>query len=142
MAAGTVKTNAGRALSTGLLSAQAGLVIPNYMGVGSGTTTPTNADTILQTEPPAGWTTGYARVSCAPTQGTTPSPPGPPPGNVPNDTLQWQATFIANAAITINEVGIFNASSAGTLYIRSVFTTGYAMVAQDQLIITVQEQQT
>jgi hypothetical protein len=132
--AGTSKSNAGRALTTGLLSAQAGLTIPNYMGVGSGSSGPTPADTTLGTEPPTGWTTGYARVSAVPT-----NVPGTP---VPNDTLQWQATFIANAAITINEVGIFNASSAGTLYIRSVFTTGYAMVAQDQLIITVQEQQT
>jgi hypothetical protein len=133
MAAGIAKTNAGRQQTTALLGQIAPVpAIAGYMGVGSGTNTPAVTDTALQTEFVTGTWAGYARAACTPTQITT---------SVAADTLQWQATFTAPSAVTINEVGVFNATTGGTLYIRNVFASGYALGAQDQLILTLTEQQ-
>lgn len=135
--AGIIKTDAARNQTTMLIG---GLTpappIPSYMGVGSGATSqvPARGDTALGTEGPASWT-GYARASCPPTQVV-----GTP---VPGDTLQWQTTWTAPAAVTITEVGIFNSPTVGSgvMYIKNVFASGYPLANQDQLILTITEQQ-
>lgn len=92
----------------------------SHMAVGTGTTAAANSQTALVTE--------SARVALTSTTQVTTT--------TTNDAIQYVATFnpgTATAAIT--EAGIFNASSAGTMLARTVFSV-INKGANDTLTIT------
>jgi hypothetical protein len=91
-----------------------------HMGVGSGTVAVAPADTTLGTQL-------GTRATVTPTNTTV---------TVTNDTIQYVATFSAgNGTGAVTEAGIFNASSAGTMLCRTVFSV-INKGADDSLTIT------
>lgn len=78
----------------------------DYIAIGSGSTSPVAGDTALETE--------VERQSATGTQITT---------SVTDDTAQLQTTFSFTGTETLNETGIFNAASTGTLFARQTFST-------------------
>jgi len=92
----------------------------SHMAVGSGSATEAAADTALGTQ--------LARVSLDSTSLVTTT--------ATNDAVQYVATFAAGTGTgAITEAGIFNASSAGTLLCRTVFSV-INKGALDTLVIT------
>lgn len=85
--------------------------LPTYMALGSGSTTPTGADTALESELAV---SGLTRTSTTPVQATT---------TVTNDSVKWDVTFSALGSASVSEVGIFDASSGGNMLCRRVFST-------------------
>lgn len=75
-----------------------------YIGAGTGTGTPAKGDTTLGTEV-------GSRVSATKTQASA-------------DTILLQASWVYDASRNITEVGLFTASSSGTLIQRHVWVTG------------------
>jgi hypothetical protein len=112
-------TNLGLAYFTSRAISAAQNVI-SHMAVGSGSTAPSGANTTLVTE--------MARVALtSATQVTT---------TVANDSVQYVATFGSGVATgVIQEAGLLNASSTGTLTNRTVFGT-ITKDAGDTLTIT------
>lgn len=116
MANGQVVTNYARTQISALIAGKT-----FYLGVGTGTTTPANADTALTTEVTTaalGGTATYARASMTSnTQATT---------TVTNDTATQVATYTnpttAANTIAVTEVGIFDALSAGNMWFHAVFS--------------------
>jgi hypothetical protein len=92
----------------------------SHMAVGSGSATEAAADTALGTQ--------LARVSLDSTSLVTTT--------ATNDAVQYVATFAAGTGTgAITEAGIFNASSAGTMLCRTVFSV-INKGALDTLVIT------
>lgn len=96
-------------------------------GTGTGTYTVSASQTVASTT-----ITGTSRPATTASNVTT---------TVTNDTAQWVATFGANVGTgAINEAGIFNATTAGTMLCRTVFGGGTGGVinklASDTLTIT------
>jgi hypothetical protein len=84
-----------------------GSAVMSHMGVGTTNTAPATAQTTLSAEI-------GTRASVTPTRVTT---------TVTNDTAQYVATFAAgNATGALVEAGLFNASSAGTMLSRVIFS--------------------
>lgn len=102
--AADVVTNAGRGHIAGLLSNT--VTAPaNYFGnVGTGGSTAAVADTTLDTE------VATARITATATRVTT---------TVTNDTAQFVFTFTSASTQTIQNAGVFNASTSGTLVQKS-----------------------
>jgi hypothetical protein len=95
-------------------------VAMTHMGIGTGVTAVGPTQTTLVTE------TG-TRSAVSPTNTTV---------TVTNDTIQYVATFAAgNGTAALTEAGIFNASSAGTMLCRTVFSV-INKGADDSLTIT------
>lgn len=91
----------------------------DYMGLGTGTASPTSGDTALQTELVGG---GYSRQS----------------GTVTSSSNVWQnvVSFApGNGTGAITEAGLFSASTSGTMFARQVFSA-YNKAAGDTLTIT------
>lgn len=91
----------------------------DYMGLGTGSTSPAAGDTALQTELSGG---GYSRQA----------------GVITSSTNVWQNvdTFSpGNGTGAITEAGLFSASTSGTMFARQVFSV-YNKAAGDTLIIT------
>lgn len=65
---------------------------------------------------------GLARVAATVTQQTT---------NVAGDTTQWFASWTATATKAIREVGLFNAASGGTMFLRHIMGRPWNVVATD-----------
>jgi len=126
----TVKTNAGRAIATNLITGLGGTV-PNFIAIGSGAGTAAVADTTLFTEYTTGTWAGYARVNATPTRTTT---------SVTNDTSRWNASFTAGAAQTVTNAGNFDALTVGNLFIKGDFT-GIVLANGDSISITITDQQ-
>lgn len=132
MANGQVVTNSARSAASAYF---AGLT--TYMGVGTGTTTPTNADTALGTEVTTaalGGSGTYTRPTTTNTQQTT---------SVANDTFQAVATWTNPSAsantIGVTESGIFTLVSSGVMYFRAVFSVinvapGFGITGTQQVI--------
>jgi len=92
----------------------------SHMAVGSGSVAAAAADTALGTQ--------LARVALDSTSTTTTT--------ATNDAVQYVATFAAGTGTgAITEAGIFNASSAGTMLCRTVFSV-INKGALDTLVIT------
>lgn len=89
-----------------------------YIGWGTGTNAAAKGDTTLQTE------ASETRVSTTDTQ---------PSSNI----FQSVATITADGSKTISEMGLFSASTSGTLVIRGVFT-GIPVTVGNQIQFTVQ----
>ena len=94
-----------------------------FLGTGSGTNAAAPGDVALQTENNSN---GFVRAAAAVTRATT---------NFANDTLQLVETRTATGAVTVAEVGVFNAISAGTMLGRKVITPR-VYASTDQLTVT------
>jgi hypothetical protein len=100
-------TSAGLA-QLALLAGDATAVPFTYLAVGTDDTAVASTDTALGAEITD---TGLARASATVTRTTT---------TVSNDTLRLTHTWTATGVKTIEEVGIFNASTAGTMLGRKL----------------------
>ena len=123
----TVLTTVGKGLVTSFLTGLGSPVVPQYVAIGSGSTTAVVADTALTTEYTTGTWTGYARIAGTATQTTV---------TVTNDTAQWVATWTAGAAQTVAEAGNFTLSTVGLLFVHGNFT-GIALSSGDSLQVTI-----
>lgn len=115
-------TTAGKtALATLLNSASAGTTLVTHMGFGSASTAVAAGDTTLGTELSGN---GYARVAVTRSN---------PSGNV----IQYQATLTGiTVSTTVQEAGLFSASTAGTLFAHQLTGAVTLSSASDSLQIT------
>ena len=90
--------NAGLA-QLALLAGDASATPFTYLALGSGTTAVAASQTALATEIT---TSGLARAAATVSQTTT---------TTTNDTLQLTYTWTASGSVTVEEIGVFNASS-------------------------------
>lgn len=102
----TVLANAGKAIITNRVKGSG--TEPNYVAWGTGAGTAAIADTTLFTE------SAEARVAGTSTQQTT---------TVTNDSYQVVATMTASATRAITNAGLFDASTAGNLFVKGDFAT-------------------
>lgn len=101
----TVFTNAGKAIVTNRLKGSG--TEPAYVAIGTGAGTAAAADTTLFTEV-------ETRTLGTSTQQTT---------TVTNDTYQSVGTVTATAGRAVTNAGLFDASSAGNLFMKGDFST-------------------
>lgn len=97
--------NAGKNALAGLFYGEGGINAFKYVAVGSGTNAPQATDTALQSE-----ITGYGLARTLATGSRT--------DNETTLTASWNVT----GSVTVSESGIFNASSAGTMFARVTFS--------------------
>lgn len=106
-----VITNAGLAAIAGLVGNTGSITAFSYLAVGTSGSGPTDATkTTLVAEITD---TGLERASATVSRSTT---------NQTNDTLQFDKVWTATGSKSILEVGVFNASSSGTMLARKVIT--------------------
>lgn len=105
-----IVTNAGKA-QLALLAGDATAIPFTYMAVGTSNTAVSATDTTLTAEIVD---TGLARAAGTVSRTTT---------TVTNDTLQVTYTWTASGSKTIEEIGVFNASSAGTMLSHALTTS-------------------
>lgn len=103
-------TNAGFA-QLALLAGDASATPFTYIAVGTSATAPAVTDTTLTAEIVD---TGLARVAGTVSRVTT---------TVTNDSYRITTTWTASGSKTIEEVGVFNASSAGTMLSHALTTS-------------------
>jgi len=104
----TLLVNNGRAIVTNRIKNGAtGATEPNFVAWGTGAGTTAQADSSLFTE------TG-SRVSGTSTQQTT---------STTNDTYQVIGTQTAGGSLAITNAGLFDASTAGNLFVKGDFST-------------------
>lgn len=115
-------TSAGKA-QLALLAGDASATPFTYLELGTSST----AVSVGQTALIAAITdTGLARAAATVSRVTT---------TVTNDTLQLVYTWTASGSKTIEEVGVFNAASSGTMLSRAL-TTSRILVNNDTFIVT------
>lgn len=117
-------TNAGKALIASL-AGDAAAVPFTYLAVGTSTTAVAATDTTLTAE---STTLGMGRAAATISRVTT---------TATNDTLQAVHTWTASGSITIEEVGLFNDPTAGTM-LGHALTTSKILVTSDTLTVTYQ----
>lgn len=105
--------------------------VQQYIGWGTGTTAEAATQTALVTEDSAG-SPAYARATGTVTTQTT---------TVTGDTQKVVGTIISNGTKTIAEMGLFDATTAGVMLCRAVFT-GIPVVLNDSIQGTFLYQQT
>ncbi len=115
-------TSAGKALLASL-AGDASAVPFTYLALGTSNTAPAIGQTTLIAEITD---TGLARAAATVSRVTT---------TVTNDTLQLVYTWTASGTKTVEEVGVFNAASSGTMLSRALTTTRN-FVANDTYIVT------
>lgn len=113
----------GKALAAGRLGASGAPAAVGWTAIGTGASAAAAGDTALGAEIT---TNGGARAANTPSLVTT---------TVTNDTAQFVNTFTFSGSFAITEAGLFNASSAGTLAARQVFSA-INVVSGDTLQIT------
>lgn len=105
MATGQKWTDVGQAFAIDQLDDNTASASPTYyIGWGSGSTTPAVGDTALVSE------NAEARTQIVAGSQTQPAA----------DTIRWVGTIVATGSRTVQEVGLFSASAAGSMYIRIV----------------------
>ena len=104
-------TNAGLAELANLAGDVSTPAAFTYLAVGTDNTAPAASQTALQAEITD---SGLARASATVTRQTT---------NVTNDTLQLVEAFSVSGTKTVEEAGIFNAASSGTMLGRALTST-------------------
>lgn len=117
-------TNAGKA-QLALLAGDASATPFTYLAVGTSATAFAASQTALQAEVTD---TGLARAAATVSRVTT---------TVTNDTLQLTYTWTASGTKSLEEIGVFNASSNGTMLGRALTGTK-GMLNGDQLVATYQ----
>lgn len=119
-----IVTNAGKA-QLALLAGDSTATPFTYIALGTSTTAVAATDTTLTAEIVD---TGLQRVSGTVSRVTT---------TVSNDTYQVTKTFTATGSKTVEEVGVFNASSAGTM-LSHALTGSKSLSNLDTLAVTYQ----
>lgn len=114
--------NAGLA-QLALLAGDATATPFTYIAVGTSTTATAGSQTALSAEITD---SGLARVAGTVSRITT---------TVTNDTYKITTTFSVSGTKTVEEVGIFNASSSGTMLSRAL-TTSKALASGDEFTVT------
>lgn len=115
-------TNRGKGTITNRLQATTPAdAIPQYLAWGTGTTAEAATQTALVTA------AAEARVAATLSQQTTTST---------NDTLRAVGTITSASGQTISELGMFDATTAGNMFLRGVFT-GVALLSGDSIAFTV-----
>ncbi len=102
-------TNAALAELSGLAGNTGSKTAFTYLANGSGSTAFAASQTALVSENDN--TYGFGRASATVAQATT---------TQTNDTLKLTKTWTATGTVSVRELGIFNASSSGTMLARSV----------------------
>jgi hypothetical protein len=118
MPASTAVVNAGRAIITNRIIGSG--TEPKYVAIGTGTTAVALTDTTLGGEVETRATGTSSRTTTSTT----------------NDTYQVVGTVTATASRTIGEVGIFDASSSGNLFVRGVLASTVSLASGDTLTVT------
>jgi hypothetical protein len=103
----TVLTSAGKAITTNRIKGAG--TEPSYVGVGVGATTAARTAVVGDT---ALSTAVESRVAGTSTQQTT---------TVTNDTYQVVGTVTATASRAVDEAGLFDAASAGNMFLSATF---------------------
>ena len=116
-------TNASLAVISGLVGNTGSQTAFTYLAVGTDSTAVSNAHTALQAEITD---SGLARASATVSRATT---------TQTNDTLQLVKTWTATGTKTIQEIGIFNDASAGTMLARAL-TGGQAVINTNVITAT------
>lgn len=117
-----VFANTGKAITTNRVKNGAtGATEPNYVAWGTGAGTSAATDTTLFIE------ASEARVAGTSTQQTT---------TTTNDAYQVVGTITADAAKTITNAGLFDAATAGNLYVKGDFT-GIVLALNDSIQFTI-----
>lgn len=116
-------TNAGKAGVASRINGAGGLAQFDYLAIGTGTAAAAAGDTALGAEITTG---GGARALATTSRVTT---------TVTDDTAQNVLTYNFTATLAVTECGVFNASSAGTLLARQVFSA-VNVVSGDSLQVT------
>lgn len=114
--------NAGKALLASL-AGDAAAVPFTFLALGTSSTAVAASQTALQAEIT---TNGFQRAAATVSRITT---------TVTNDTLRLVKTFTATGSHTVEEVGIFNDASAGTMLGRALTTTK-SVVSGETLAVT------
>lgn len=117
-------TNAGKA-QLALLAGDASATPFTYLAVGTSATTPAASDTTLGAEISD---SGLARAAGTVSRVTT---------SVTNDTYQVTYTWTASGTKTMEEMGVFNAASVGTM-LSHALTTSKPIVTGDSVTVTYQ----
>lgn len=104
-------TNAGKAAIAGLVGNVGSITAFSYLEVGTSTTAPAASQTALQA---AIVDSGLARHSATVSRVTT---------TQTNDTIQFLYVWTASGSKSVEEIGIFNASSAGIMLGRALSGT-------------------
>lgn len=121
MAVGQKWTDVGQGFAIDQLDDNTASATPTYFGAwGSSATTPAVTDTALGAENPE------ARTSIPAGSQTQPA----------TDTIRWVYVITATGTRTVQETGIFSASTAGNMYIRIVHGS-LALESGDQVTYTV-----
>ncbi len=113
-------TNAGKA-QIALLAGDATAIPFTYLAVGTSSTAVAATDTTLTAEVS---TSGLARAAGTVSRVTT---------TVTNDTLNVTYTWTASGTITVQEVGLFNAASVGTMLGHAL--TGAKLVNNTDILV-------
>jgi len=121
-----LRTNAGADFQAGVMSSTAstgtGAYAPaNYIGLTQNATAPAAADTTLTSEEATG-ALARAQATYSHTTGTA------------SYTLQKQ--FTSDKAATIAKIGVFNASSGGTMVFETLLNATATLVSGDILTVT------
>lgn len=106
----TVLTNAGKAITTNRIKGAG--TEPSYVGVGVGATTAGGTGRTAALADTALSSAVESRVAGTSTQQTT---------TTTNDTYQVIGTVTATAARAVDEAGLFDASTAGNMYLSATF---------------------
>lgn len=118
-------TNASLAAISGLVGNTGSQIAFTYLAVGTSTTAVSASHTALQAEITD---TGLARAAATVTRSTS-------GGGQTNDTLQLDYTWTATGTKTVEEIGVFNASSSGVMLGR-LLTTSQSLLNTNRLIAT------
>lgn len=119
-------TTASLAAITGLVGNVGSQNPFTYLALGTSSTAVSSGQTALIAEIVD---SGLARTTATVTRTTSVSPA------VTNDTLSLTYTWTASGSKTINEVGVFNASSSGVMLARAL-TGAQSVVSGNQVIVT------
>jgi hypothetical protein len=130
MAAANILTNVARGIETNLITGLGGTA-PNYIAIGSGSTTAAATDTAMTTEYTTGTWAGYARGHPTPTRATT---------TLTNDTMNWSSTFTAGAAQAVFEAGSFDAVTVGNMFAHCSFAAAVNLASGDSITINLSVQ--
>jgi hypothetical protein len=114
-------TNASLAVISGLVGNTGSQTAFTYLELGTSSTATSAAHTTLQA---AITDTGLARASATVSRTTT---------TQTNDTLSLTKTWTASGAKTIEEIGVFNASSGGVMLCRAL--TGSKATANGNVVV-------
>lgn len=113
-------TNVGKAAIAGLVGNTGSITAFGYLALGTSNTAPAGSQTALGAEITTG---GLGRASATVSRTTTVST---------NDTLTLTYQWTASSSFTIQEIGVFNASSSGTMLGRAL--TGAKPISSTEMI--------